>query len=274
MSSRLILATALVFALLVAGCGRKSPNTAENQPSNTTPQQNAAAPPSAPESPTAAPASPRENAEAASVTNAPPPAAEKPTPPPPPKPIVVPAGTSLTVRLNQAISAKTAHEGDHFEATTSAPVVIAGKPAIPAGSRAYGVVTQAKSAGKVKGEGVLAVSLNRLTVHGVAYPIEAEPLSQTQKGKGSRTAKITGGSAAGGALIGGIAGGGKGAAIGALVGGGAGMAGSAMTGNKELELPAEAALTFRLAQPITLKPTGAPVESAGSKSQPPPESPQ
>ena len=55
-------------------------------------------------------------------------------------------------------------------------------------------------------------------------------------------------------MIGGIAGGGKAAAIGALVGAGAGTVGAATTGNREIELPAESALSFKLAQPLTLKP--------------------
>jgi hypothetical protein len=277
MRIRASVAIALLLAVIVSGCGKKSSNTSENQPSNTATQQ-AAAPPPAPTPPapapppSASPASAPETAPAAPMAQAPPPAV-KHTPPPPPKPVVVPAGTSLTVRLDQTISSKTAHQGDTFTATTAAPVAIAGKTVIPAGSRVQGVVTQAKSAGKIQGEGVLAVSLNQLTVHGVAYPIDAEPVATSQKGKGSRTAKIGGGSAAGGALIGGLAGGGKGAAIGALVGGGAGVAGAAMTGNKELEFPAEAALTFRLAQPITLKPERT-VESAGSRSQVPADNPQ
>jgi len=79
-------------------------------------------------------------------------------------------------------------------------------------------------------------------------------LSSTVKGKGKRTAATTGGGAAGGALIGGIAGGGKGAGIGALVGAGAGFIGGAVTGNKQIEIPAESALSFTLSQPLTLKP--------------------
>jgi hypothetical protein len=116
------------------------------------------------------------------------------------------------------------------------------------------VVVESKSPGKFKGEGVLTVKLTKITSAGVTYPITAQPLTATQKGKGSRTAKVVGGSAAGGALIGGIAGGGKGAAIGGLVGAGAGTAGAAFTGNKELAFPAEKALTFKLTQPLTLKP--------------------
>ncbi|HEY2117140.1 MAG TPA: hypothetical protein VGJ51_18720, partial [Candidatus Angelobacter sp.] len=61
------------------------------------------------------------------------------------------------------------------------------------------------------------------------------------------------GGAGAGALIGALAGGGKGAAIGAISGAGAGTAGAAFTGNKEITLPAETALTFKLKQPIEVK---------------------
>ena len=64
---------------------------------------------------------------------------------------------------------------------------------------------------------------------------------------------MVGGGAGAGALIGGLAGGGKGALIGAAVGAGAGTAGAAYTGNNNVVLPAEAALGFRLVQPLTVK---------------------
>ena len=56
-----------------------------------------------------------------------------------------------------------------------------------------------------------------------------------------------------GALIGSLAGGGKGAAIGALAGGGAGAGGAAFTGNKDIVLPAESALSFKLEQSIEVR---------------------
>jgi len=52
----------------------------------------------------------------------------------------------------------------------------------------------------------------------------------------------------------GIAGGGKGAGIGALVGAAGGFVGGALTGNKQVEIPAETALTFTLSAPLTLPP--------------------
>jgi hypothetical protein len=178
---------------------------------------------------------------------------------------VLKTGTTLTVRLNQTINTKTAQPGQAFTATIATPVAVNGKTVVPKGSEVQGAVVQAKSAGKIHGEGTLSIALKTLTVRGVTYPVQAEAVAVAQKGKGSRTAKIGGGSAAGGALIGGLAGGGKGALIGGLVGGGAGVAGSALTGNKELEFPAESAVSFRLAQPLTLKPENAypSVEGAG-----------
>jgi hypothetical protein len=105
-------------------------------------------------------------------------------------------------------------------------------------------VVTAKAKGKIKGEGELTLQLTSVTVKGQSYTIQTAVLENTVKGKGKRTAVTTGGGAAGGALIGGIAGGGKGAGIGALVGAGAGLLGGAMTGNQQIEIPAESALSF------------------------------
>lgn len=175
---------------------------------------------------------------------------------PKPQPIVVPAGTTLTVRVGQALSSKTSQSGQTFIATLAQPVSVEGRTAIPAGSTVSGTVVTAKSKGKIKGEGELSLALTSVTVNGQSYDIQTGVLDQTVKGKGKRTAVTTGGGAAGGALIGGIAGGGKGAGIGALVGAGAGLLGGAMTGNQQIEIPAESALSFRMSAPLTLPPSG------------------
>ena len=178
-----------------------------------------------------------------------------PLPPPPaPTAIVVPAGTVLTVRTSQALSSKDSQTGQTFLASLAQPVSVKGKAALPAGSTVSGTVVNAKAKGKVKGEGQLDLALTSVSVGNHTYQIQTAVLSSTVKGKGKRTAATTGGGAAGGALIGGIAGGGKGAGIGALVGAGAGFIGGAVTGNKQIEIPAESALTFTLSQPLTLKP--------------------
>jgi len=189
---------------------------------------------------------------AAETQPAPPPPA--PEPPPPPPPLVLKAGTSLTVKTGQALSSKDSQTGQTFMATLAQPVSAGGRPALPAGATVSGTVVTAKTKGKIKGEGQLDLALTSVSVGSHTYQIQTQVLSSTVKGKGKRTAATTGGGAAGGALIGGIAGGGKGAGIGALVGAGAGFVGGALTGNKQIEIPAESALTFTLAQPLTIKP--------------------
>jgi BON domain len=174
--------------------------------------------------------------------------------PPPPPPIVVPGGTDLVVTVDQALGSKTSKTGQAFLATVAQPVSVGGRTAIPKGSTVKGTVVTAKEKGKIKGEGQLSLTLESITVRGQTYTIQTITLDSTIKGKGKRTAGTTAGGAAGGALIGGLAGGGKGAGIGALVGAGAGFLGGAFTGNKQIEIPAESALTFPLSAPLTLSP--------------------
>jgi hypothetical protein len=174
--------------------------------------------------------------------------------PPPPPPIVVPAGTDLVITLSQSLGSKTSQSGQSFLATVARPVTVGDQTAIPKGSSVTGTVITAKEKGKIKGEGQLSLTLRSITVNGQTYQIQTGVLDSTIKGKGKRTAATAGGGAAGGALIGGIAGGGKGAGIGALVGAAGGLVGGALTGNKQIELPAETALTFGFSAPLTLPP--------------------
>jgi len=229
----------LAILFIAIGCGKKSSN--EAPPAQ---QPTAAAPPAASEPPQTPPPNALEAQQAAQ--------AEKP--PEPPKPIVVPAGTTLTVSLGTALSSKTSQPGQTFPATVSKVISVGGRTAIPSGSPAEGTVLDAKKQGAFKGEGVLALQLTSITVRGHNYPITTSTFSQTVKGKGKRTAKSVGGIAAGGALIGGLAGGGKGAAIGALAGAGAGTAVAGATGGENINLPAEAAISFKLQAPLTLQP--------------------
>ena len=169
------------------------------------------------------------------------------------KPAVLPAGTVLTVRTASALGSKISSSGQAFDATVARPVEMDGKVIIPEGARATGQVTEAVPLGRFKGGSRLRVTLDSVTVDGKSYPIQTSSVAEAGKGKGKRTAVMAGGGAAVGALIGGLAGGGKGAAIGAIAGGGAGTAGAAFTGNKDIVLPAESALSFKLEQPLEVK---------------------
>jgi hypothetical protein len=171
----------------------------------------------------------------------------------PAAPTVLPAGTTLTVRLGQAVGSKISQPGETFSATIAHAVEIGGKTVIPSGSSATGTVVDAKPLGKFKGGAVLRVRLDSVNVNGTDHAVQTSAVTRTAKGKGKRTAVMAGGGAGVGALIGGLAGGGKGAAIGAIAGGGAGTAGAAFTGNKDIVLPAESALSFRLEQALEIK---------------------
>jgi len=169
------------------------------------------------------------------------------------KPAVVPAGTILTVRLGNSLSTKSSRAGDTFTGTIAEPVSVDGKTVIPDGAEATGSVTDSQGMGHFKGGALLRIVLTSVTVKGQSIPVETSANSHSEKGKGKRSAVVIGGGAGLGALVGALAGGGKGAAIGAAAGAGAGTAGAAFTGNKEIVLPAESAVSFKLLQPITVK---------------------
>lgn len=177
----------------------------------------------------------------------------------PPKPqivtITIPAGTTLTVKLGQALGSKVSQAGQSFNATLAHDVAVNGQTIIPAGASATGTVVSAQPLGRFKGGALLEVQLISINVNGSDRGIQTAAITQTEKGKGKRTAVGAGGGAALGAIVGALAGGGKGAAIGALAGGGAGTAGAAFTGNKEIVLPAESALSFKLSQPLQVQET-------------------
>ena len=166
--------------------------------------------------------------------------------------VTVPEGTVLHVRLNETLSSKSSSPGQSFSAVVDDPVMMDGKAVIPKGAEATGTVVDAKPLGKFKGGARLQIRLESVSFGGNTYNIDTSSVARTAKGKGKRTAVMIGGAGLG-ALIGGLAGGGKGAGIGALVGAGAGTGGAYFTGNKDVVLPAETMLAFRLLKAVEVK---------------------
>jgi hypothetical protein len=170
-----------------------------------------------------------------------------------PRPIVVKAGNKIVITADESVSSKTSNSGDRFDASIAEPVVVGDRVVIPKGAKATGTVTEAKSAGKFKGNAAITVTLRSVTVHGEEYRLKTTEVTESGKGRGKRTAVGAGGGAAVGAIIGALAGGGKGAAIGAGAGAGAGTAGAAFTGDKDITIGPETKLTFELQEPLEVR---------------------
>jgi hypothetical protein len=164
----------------------------------------------------------------------------------------IPAGTAITVTIDQSISSKNAQAGQGVVATVAHDVTVDGKVVIPKGSHAKLVVSSVQASGRLSTPAKLYLRLKSVEVHGKTYTIATSSSGKTMGGKGKRDAGFIGGGAGAGALIGGLAGGGKGAAIGAVAGAGAGTAGAAATGKKEVEFPAETRLSFTTRAPVTI----------------------
>lgn len=237
------LSLAALAAMLILPLAACKSNNAANQNPQSQPQATDNPPQPATQPP------PPESATAA----APAPPASQPTPPPPPEAIELPQGTNIRVRLDQDLGSKISNPGDTFQATVADDVQVHGRTVIEKGARADGEVVDAKALGRFKGGAALVVKLDRVTTRFGSYPVETSSISRAEQGKGKRTGVMAGGGAGLGALIGGLAGGGKGALIGGLAGAGAGTAGSAFTGNKEIVLPAETLLTFKLEHGVHIR---------------------
>jgi hypothetical protein len=168
------------------------------------------------------------------------------------KPITVPEGTDLTVVLDQTISTASSRSGDTFRASVAAPVIIGDKTVIPQDANVSGHIVDAEPSGRLKGVAHLDLTLDSVEVNGKSYEIVTGDDARTGKNHNKRNGILIGGGAGLGALIGGVASGGVGALVGAAAGAGAGTAGAAYTGKKDIRIPAETALTFRLARPVII----------------------
>jgi len=171
-------------------------------------------------------------------------------------PVTVPELTPIHVTLDQAVTTDQSRPGDHFEATVSEPVVIDGKTVIPQGAKAEGLVVDAKRSGRLMGRARLQLALQTVEVNGQSYDVRTESSHRIGRDHKKHNLVWIGGGAAGGALIGGLAGGGTGALIGGPIGAGAGTTVALLTGKKDIKLRPEAPITFKLAEPLTVNVKG------------------
>jgi hypothetical protein len=160
------------------------------------------------------------------------------------RPLAIPAGTELPVRLSTTLDSGKNKKGDRFVAFLDQDLLVNGLIVAPRGSTVHGRLVDAKKAGRMKGKAKLVLELTDLEIEGKLTPIFTNQFSVD--GKSAGTLKKVGGAAALGAVIGGVADGGKGAAIGAAVGAAAGTTASAATKGKQVVLDGQVLLPFRL----------------------------
>jgi hypothetical protein len=169
-------------------------------------------------------------------------------------PVTLPDNTAIHVTLNQAVTSDQNRPGDHFEATVSEPIIVADKTIIPKGAPVEGLVVDAHHSGRLMGRARLKLALEAVTVNGKSYDIRTSAHPKIGGKHKNRNLVLIGGGAGGGALIGAIAAGGEGALIGGPIGAGAGTAAAFITGKKNVRLPPETHLTFKLVEQLTIDP--------------------
>lgn len=155
-------------------------------------------------------------------------------------------GTTIAVKTNEEISASSS-DGRVFTGAVDQDVLDRqGRVAIPRGAYVE-LMVKSNSANEY------VLDLDSVTVNGKRLGVDAATSVKAEKegiGINDRTGKYVGGGAVIGAIIGAITGGGKGAAIGAGAGAAAGAGAQVLTRGKNVNVPAESLVTFRLEQPL------------------------
>jgi hypothetical protein len=162
--------------------------------------------------------------------------------------MALPAGTVMSVRVNEPIDARDASRGASYSAEVDKDVLDPnGNVLIPHGTEARLVVRRMN-------DNNLMLDLESIRLNGQIYRVDTSSVREGRQGLGEnkRTGEFVGGGAVLGTLLGAIAGGGKGAAIGALAGAGAGAGAQVLTKGQEVKVPAETVLNFRLDHPLYL----------------------
>jgi hypothetical protein len=172
----------------------------------------------------------------------------------PPRPAFVelPEGTNLVVRMIDGVDSEVNRVGQTFAASLDEPVLLNGETVISRGADVVVKLTDAKESGKLAGRSELTLDLVSVSVNGRVVDVNTETVERESSSRGKRTAKVAGGTAALGAIIGAIAGGGRGAAIGAGAGAATGLGVEVLTHGQRVRIPSETRLTFILETPVRL----------------------
>src|SRR5690348_12102771 len=157
---------------------------------------------------------------------------------------LVPAGTDLKARINDTLSSKDSRIGDRFTATVINPTRFDE-------ARVNGHISSIQKSGKVKGRTSMNLAFDSIelrdgrrgVMHGYVTRVYGSDSGRADneggvesKSRTNQTVKRAGIGATVGAIVVGIAGGGRGAAIGLIIGGAGGAGSLAINGSKELKI--------------------------------------
>lgn len=151
-----------------------------------------------------------------------------------------------------SVDSEVARIGDTFRASLDEPVMLNGQPVVPRGSDVVVKLVEDDKSGKISGTTVLKLALVSLKVNDRMIDITTQDVEKESGSRGARSAKVIGGTAVLGAIIGGIAGGGKGAAIGAGSGAAVGTGAQTVTKAQRVRIPSETRLSFTLSYTVRI----------------------
>jgi hypothetical protein len=162
----------------------------------------------------------------------------------------LPEGTRFEVRLDEALSSKTARREDRLMASVAAPVRVDGRVVLPAGTRVRGLVDDVQEAERPARSGRLDLVFDRIAfADGTEIPLHSRVVSIEESLETGDTAKKAGIGAILGGVLGSIIGGKKGALAGIVIGGAGGVVG---TSGQEVTLPAGTILSLRLEKQVVV----------------------
>lgn len=121
----------------------------------------------------------------------------------------VPAGTSIVVTLDQSVSSKDAKTGQAVAGSLGKDIVVNGKTVIPKGSKVNLSVASVAASGRLQTPAKLWLKIDSIEANGQTYTPSARWSGQTGTSHNKRNIIAIGGGSALGAVIGGIAAGGK-----------------------------------------------------------------
>ena len=165
--------------------------------------------------------------------------------------MTLPEATEMQVRLDTALSSRTARAEDRFEATVMRPVYVDNRMVVAAGARVRGTVISAEPANRPARGGKLDLAFNSIELEdNTRIDVRSRVVSISENVDRSETGEKAGMGAALGALLGSVIGGKKGALLGIIVGG---AGGAITTRGEEVELPEGTILTLRTERPVDIR---------------------